>query len=219
MPSAPSSGGASQRAGAGSGGNAVGRIRAGAESGLVIVDEEHDGSYKQQETPRYHGRDVAIVRARRGRGGVGAWVGHAQHREPLQRGCRQVHTAAASRSVSRSDRCRKSKIVDMRVEFLETKRQATFSRKLLEEMEQRLGQGEQTMLLLNRRGFSSFMVCRACGERLPVRQLFGRADAPPAGPAHAVPHCGYAEKVPTACPKCGSDHIQFLGHRFGAGGG
>jgi primosomal protein N' (replication factor Y) len=99
----------------------------------------------------------------------------------------------------------------MRVEFLETKRQATFSRELLDQMRLRLGQGEQVMLLLNRRGFSSFMVCRACGERLlcencSVVLTHHRRDR-----RMLCHYCGFAAKVPATCPACGSDHIQFLG--------
>jgi primosomal protein N' (replication factor Y) len=102
-------------------------------------------------------------------------------------------------------------VVDMRAEFLETKKQATFSRALMEEMEARLKNGEQTMLLLNRRGFSSFMVCRQCGERMvcencSVVMTLHRRDR------RMLCHmCGFAEKVPVACPKCASEQIQFLG--------
>jgi primosomal protein N' (replication factor Y) len=102
-------------------------------------------------------------------------------------------------------------IVDMRVEFLETKRQATFSRSLMNEIAQRLGAGEQTMLLLNRRGFSSFMVCRKCGDRMMCENCsivltYHRSER------RMLCHmCGFAAKVPTICPKCSSDQIQFLG--------
>jgi primosomal protein N' (replication factor Y) len=102
-------------------------------------------------------------------------------------------------------------VVDMRVEFLETRRQATFSRKLLEEMRQRIAQGEQTILLLNRRGFSSFMVCRACGERLQCANCAVVLTHHKRDRRMLCHYCGYAEKVPTECPKCGSDYIQFLG--------
>jgi primosomal protein N' (replication factor Y) (superfamily II helicase) len=102
-------------------------------------------------------------------------------------------------------------IVDMRTEFLETKRQATFSRKLIEEMQRRLALGEQIMLLLNRRGFSSFMVCRACGERMlcancSVVLTWHKRDR-----RMLCHYCGYAEKVPARCPQCDSEYIQFLG--------
>jgi primosomal protein N' (replication factor Y) (superfamily II helicase) len=102
-------------------------------------------------------------------------------------------------------------VVDMRLEFLETRKQATFSRKLLEEMQQRLAHGEQTILLLNRRGFSSFMVCRACGERLQCANCAVVLTHHKRDRRMLCHYCGYAEKIPSECPKCGSDYIQFLG--------
>ena len=102
-------------------------------------------------------------------------------------------------------------LVDMRVEFLETRRQETFSRKLLEAISTRLADGEQTIILLNRRGFSSFVACRACGQRIEclncsVTLTFHRRDR-----RLLCHYCGYAEKVPAACPQCHSEHIYFLG--------
>jgi primosomal protein N' (replication factor Y) len=178
--------------------------------GLVIVDEEHDGSYKQQETPRYHGRDVAIVRARNANAVVvlGSATPSIETRYNSDHGrytILQLPERIAQRPMPQV------RIIDMRTEFLETKRQSTFSRALLEEMEARLKNGEQTILLLNRRGFSSFMVCRQCGERMlcencSVVLTLHRRDR------RMLCHmCGFAEKVPEACPKCGSDQIQFLG--------
>lgn len=178
--------------------------------GLVIVDEEHDGSYKQQETPRYHGRDVALVRAKEA--GAVAVLGSAtpsiESRYNAEAG-KYIRLAMPERIAQRP--LPRVEIVDMRQEFLETKTQATFSRKLIQEIEQRLAQREQSLLLLNRRGFSSFMVCRSCGERLPcsncsVTLTYHRRDR-----RMLCHYCGYAERVPTECPQCGSDHIQFLG--------
>jgi primosomal protein N' (replication factor Y) len=178
--------------------------------GLVIVDEEHDGSYKQQETPRYHGRDVALMRAKQA--GAVAVVGSAtpsiETRFNADSGkytMLRLPERIAQRPMPQVE------IVDMRTEFLETKRQAIFSRKLIEVMKGRLANGEQTMLLLNRRGFSSFMVCRACGERLEcvncsVVLTYHKRDR-----RMLCHYCGYAEKIPQECPKCGSDHIQFIG--------
>jgi primosomal protein N' (replication factor Y) len=178
--------------------------------GLVIVDEEHDASYKQQETPRYHARDVALMRAKEM--GAVALLGSAtpsvDSRYNADRGkytLLLLPERVAQRPLS------DVQILDMRLEFLETKRQATFSRKLLEAIEQRVAQGEQTILLLNRRGFASFMMCRACGERLQcvncsVVLTYHRRDK-----RMLCHYCGYAEKVPFECPHCGSDYIQFLG--------
>jgi primosomal protein N' (replication factor Y) (superfamily II helicase) len=178
--------------------------------GIIIVDEEHDGSYKQQETPRYHGRDVALVRAKEAGALVvlGSATPSVESRFNVEKG-KYVRLSMPERIGNRP--MPSVEVIDMRVEFLETKQQATFSRKLREEIERRLSQQEQVMLLLNRRGFSSFMVCRACGERLncvncAVSLTFHRRDR-----RMLCHYCGYAERVPERCPRCDSDHIQFLG--------
>jgi primosomal protein N' (replication factor Y) len=178
--------------------------------GLVIVDEEHDGSYKQQETPRYHARDVALMRAKEANAVavLGSATPSVESRFNADSGkytLLRLPDRIARRPMPQVE------LIDMRIEFLETKKQATFSRKLIDEMGLRLKQGEQTMLLLNRRGFSSFLVCRACGERMQcvncaVALTHHRRDR-----RMLCHYCGYAEKIPTECPKCGSDHIQFLG--------
>lgn len=178
--------------------------------GLIIVDEEHDGSYKQQENPRYHGRDVAVVRAKQ----LGACVvlGSAtpslESRYNAERGKYQL-LLMPERVGKRP--MPEVAIIDLREEFLETRQQATFSRKLLEQLQQRLEQGEQAMLLMNRRGFSSFVTCRSCGERVQcvncaVTLTFHRRER-----RLLCHYCNYAEPVPNTCPKCGSEYIQFLG--------
>ena len=178
--------------------------------GLVIIDEEHDGSYKQQETPRYHARDVALMRAKQADAiaVLGSATPSVESRFNSERGkytLLHLPERIAQRPLPQVQ------IVDMRVEFLETKRQATFSRKLVNEIQQRLDQGEQTMLLLNRRGFSSFMVCRACGERLQCANCSVVLTHHRRDRRMLCHYCGYAEKIPTTCPQCDSDYIQFLG--------
>jgi primosomal protein N' (replication factor Y) len=102
-------------------------------------------------------------------------------------------------------------IVDMRQEFLETRKHNTFSRALIEAIRERLSNNEQAMVLLNRRGFSSFVACRSCGTRVEcincaLTLTWHRRDR------RLLCHfCGYAEKVPTVCPKCQSEHIHFMG--------
>ncbi len=178
--------------------------------GLVIVDEEHDGSYKQQEAPRYHGRDVALMRAREANAVaiLGSATPSVESRYNAEKN-KYVHLRMPERIAKRPMPA--VEIVDMRAEFLETLQPATFSRKLCQEIGHRLAAGEQSMLLLNRRGFSSFMVCRSCGERLncincAVSLTFHRRDR-----RMLCHYCGHAERVPERCPRCGSDHIQFLG--------
>ncbi len=178
--------------------------------GLVIVDEEHDASYKQQQTPRYHGRDVALLRAKEAGAVVvlGSATPSVETRYNADHGkykMLQLPERIARRPLPSVE------ILDMRMEFLETKKQDTFSRKLLDEISQRLAQHEQTMLLLNRRGFSNFMLCRACGERLECANCSVVLTYHKRDRRMLCHYCGYAEKIPSQCPKCGSDYIQFVG--------
>ena len=178
--------------------------------GLIVVDEEHDQSYKQEETPRYNGRDVAIVRAQAARACVilGSATPSLETRYNAERG---KYTLLELPSRIEERPMPAVELIDMRTEFLETRKQATFSRRLLEAIAHRLDNGEQTIILLNRRGFSSFVACRACGERVQcancsVTLTFHRRDR-----RLLCHYCNYAERVPTHCPKCQSEHIYFLG--------
>ncbi len=178
--------------------------------GLIVVDEEHDQSYKQQETPRYHGRDVAIVRARDSGAVVvlGSATPSLESRYNAEHG-KYSHLRLPERIERRP--MPRVDVIDMRQEFLETHKHATFSRALIDAIAERLENGEQTMLMLNRRGFSSFLACRACGYRMEctncsVTLTYHRRDR-----RMLCHYCGYAARVPDACPKCESEYIQFLG--------
>jgi primosomal protein N' (replication factor Y) len=178
--------------------------------GLIVVDEEHDGSYKQEETPRYNGRDVAVVRAQQAGACVvlGSATPSLESRYNVERG---KYTLLELPGRVEERPMPMVELIDMRQEFLETRKQATFSRKLEEAIGQRLENGEQTIVLLNRRGFSSFVACRACGERVQcmncsVTLTFHKRDR-----RLLCHYCGYAEKVPSVCPKCSSEHIYFMG--------
>jgi len=178
--------------------------------GLIVVDEEHDGSYKQEETPRYNGRDVAIVRAQAAKACVilGSATPSLESRYNCQRGkytLLELPERIEQRPMPQVD------LIDMREEFLETRKQSTFSRRLLEAIGQRLENGEQTMLLLNRRGFSSFVACRACGERIQCRNCSVTLTYHRRERRLLCHYCNYAERVPSVCPKCQSEHIYFLG--------
>jgi len=178
--------------------------------GLILVDEEHDQSYKQQETPRYHGRDVAVVRARDAGAVIvlGSATPSLETRYNAEQGkyTRLVLPARIERRPMPQ-----VSIIDMRREFLETRKQATFSRALINAVTERLENGEQTMLLLNRRGFSSFVACRACGERLQcvnctVTLTYHKRDR-----RMLCHYCNYAAPVPDRCPRCLSEYLQFIG--------
>jgi len=178
--------------------------------GLIVVDEEHDGSYKQEETPRYNGRDVAIVRAQ----GAGACVvlGSAtpslESRYNAEKG---KYTLLELPGRIEARPMPEVTLIDMRQEFLETRKQDTFSRLLIEGLTGRVESGEQTIVLLNRRGFSSFVACRACGERVQCMNCSLTLTYHKRDRRLLCHYCGYAEKVPVACPKCQSDKIYFLG--------
>ena len=188
--------------------------------GLILVDEEHDGSYKQEETPRYHGRDVAVMRAKYNDAVVvlgsatpslESWQnserGRYQRIEMLQR--------VANRPLPTVE------LVDMRTEFRETAREDIFSRALVSETQATLDRGEQVIILLNRRGYSFTVLCRACGEKIECENcaIAMTYHKPVLGSdLHAHPgdrlechYCGFRRSVPKRCPKCESEHLYYLG--------
>jgi primosomal protein N' (replication factor Y) len=190
-----------------------------AKLGLVIVDEEHDSSYKQESTPRYHGRDVAVMRAKLA--GAAVVLGSAT---PSLETWHNAETgkyrriAMAERVMDRP--LPEVKLVDMRQEFQETGAEHLFSRALIEATQTTLERGEQAMILLNRRGYSFVVVCRACGEKLEcencsIALTYHKAamegDGRAAGQRLECHYCGYKKTVPKLCPKCESEYLYFLG--------
>ncbi len=178
--------------------------------GLIVIDEEHDHSYKQEETPRYNGRDVAIVRAQQTGACVvlGSATPSMESRHNADRG--RYRLLVLPERIERRP-LPAVELIDMRKEFLETREQATFSRRLLDAIQERLESGEQTMLLLNRRGFSSFVACRSCGARIQCRDCavtltYHRRDR-----RLLCHYCNYAAPVPSRCPSCKSEYIYFIG--------
>ena len=178
--------------------------------GLIIVDEEHDQSYKQEENPRYNGRDVAIVRARECNAAVvlGSATPSLETRYNAEKG---KYTLLSMPERIERRPMPEVHIVDMRQEFQETRKQGTFSRALAEAAQQCIDKGEQAMLLLNRRGFSTFVACRSCGERLQCQNCALTLTWHKRDKRMLCHVCGYSEPVPEICPKCTSEHIYFLG--------
>ena len=178
--------------------------------GLIVVDEEHDASYKQEENPRYNGRDVAIVRAQAADACVvlGSATPSLESRYNASSGkytLLEIPERIGDRPMPTV------KVVDMRQEFLETRKHAIFSRALIEAIRERLENNEQAMILLNRRGFATFVACRSCGSRVEcincsVTLTWHRRDR-----RLLCHYCGYAERVPSVCPKCQSEHVHFMG--------
>ncbi len=186
--------------------------------GLVIVDEEHDGSYKQEETPRYHGRDVAVMRAKLSDAVVvlGSATPSLESWANADKG-RYVRVEMRSRVADRP--LPAVELVDMRQEFRETGQEQLFSRRLVEETQTTLERGEQAIILLNRRGYSFVVMCRSCGEKVEcencaISMTYHKpvtGDVAQPGQRLECHYCGFRRGVPKACPKCGSEHLYFLG--------
>jgi primosomal protein N' (replication factor Y) len=178
--------------------------------GLVVVDEEHDASYKQDEYPRYNGRDLAIMRGKMA--GAVVVLGSAT---PSMESYRRA-TLGRYRLLRLPERIGSAglppvEIVDMRREFEEVGRESILSRRLLAALEDRLARGEQSLVLLNRRGFSTFALCRACGETINCRRCSIALTLHLRERRLRCHYCDDARKVPDACPACGSPYLHFGG--------
>ena len=188
--------------------------------GLIVVDEEHDSSYKQEETPRYHARDVAVMRAKLAQATV--VLGSATPSlESWQNTLRGKYTRIDMKERVANRPLPAVELVDMRREFQETGQENIFSRALVAETQATLDRREQVIILLNRRGYSFVVMCRGCGEKLDCENCaiaLTYHKQLPEGDAHAhagqrleCHYCGYRRPVPKACPKCESEHLYFLG--------
>jgi primosomal protein N' (replication factor Y) len=186
--------------------------------GLVVVDEEQDSSYKQESMPRYHARDVAVMRAKLA--GAAVVLGSAT---PSLETWHNATTGKYQRIEIRErvmDRpLPEVRLVDMRQEFQETGEEHLFSRALIEQTKETLDRGEQAIILLNRRGYSFVVVCRACGVKLEcencsIALTYHKAlpgDGQAAGQRLECHYCGYKKTVPRRCPSCESEYLYFLG--------
>ena len=178
--------------------------------GLIVVDEEHDGSYKQEETPRYHARSVAVVRAQR----AGALVVLGSATPSLE--SYQNVRAGRYRCVVMAERVGRRpmasvEVVDMRKEMAEEGADIVLSRVLREALSGVLGSGEQALILLNRRGYASAVLCRQCGRTLEcpncsVALTFHRA----AGRARCH-YCNYGVVNPSTCKHCAGPYLETVG--------
>ena len=188
--------------------------------GLIIVDEEHDSSYKQEETPRYHGRDVAVMRAKfleipvilgSATPSLESWSNAEKGRYSLI----EMRQRVANRPMPAVE------LVDMRTEFQQTGQENLFSRPLLLQAQATLDRGEQAIILLNRRGYSFVAMCRSCGDKIQcencsISMTFHKHlnnDTSIAQPGERLQchYCGFRRSVPKICPTCQSEHLYYLG--------
>jgi primosomal protein N' (replication factor Y) len=178
--------------------------------GLIVVDEEHETSYKQEEAPRYHARDVAVVRAKMEQCAVllgTATPSLESYHNAVQQKYRLLNLT------QRVDDCQMPlmRIVDLRLERRKERVAAILSEKLRQAITARLEKNEQTILFLNRRGFSTSLLCSNCGEarncpNCSVALTFHR------GAARLTCHlCGHTAAVPKKCPACSQDALIYSG--------
>ena len=179
--------------------------------GLVIVDEEHDSSYRQNESPFYNARDVAVMRASlvNAVAVLGSATPSLESYHNAQAGkyhYLQLENRIGNRPLARAE------LIDMREVFKKAGKDVVLSPELATAIEETHAKGEQSIVLLNRRGFSQFVLCRSCGERLRCKNCditltYHRRDA------RLVCHyCGFTAATPRVCPFCESEFLYFIGH-------
>lgn len=180
--------------------------------GLVIVDEEHENSYKQEEAPRYHARDVAIMRGQME--GATVLLGSATPSMESYYNCKKSKYALLELPERADDKKMPFvRVVDMRQTLRKGKVIPIFSPQLTDAIAHRLERGEQTILFLNRRGYSTSLQCPVCGQvagcpNCSISLTYHRQDQ-----KLACHICGHTESVPAACPnpKCRNPEIRYAG--------
>lgn len=178
--------------------------------GLIILDEEHVDSYKQDSPPYYHAREVAIFRARHFGAKVvlGSATPSLESKARAQKGV--YGFALMSRRVNEAP-LPPVKIVDLRDRSIMMKNDNVFSKTLVDAIRDRLVKKEQVMLLLNRRGYSSFTRCASCGHEFACPSCKGNLTYHKEDGLLKCHHCGHVELYPETCPECGSSEIQRIG--------
>ncbi|CAN5803456.1 primosomal protein N' [soil metagenome] len=178
--------------------------------GLVIVDEEHESTYRQADSPHYHGRDTAIVRAQKesavvilGSATPSLESFHNAHTGKYR--CLRLQSRIANRAMA------EARMIDMREVFERHKQPRVFSDDLLEAINDTHRRKEQAIILLNRRGYSSFVLCRSCGETIKcpncdVTLTYHRNER-----VILCHYCNHRETAPHRCPSCKGEYIYYIG--------
>ena len=179
---------------------------------LIVVDEEHDTSYKQEETPRYHGRDVAVMRGKLSNAAVvlGSATPSLESYHNAQRGKYQL---IELRERVEQRPLPKVEILDMRSEFQQKNKEeeVLFSAGLTQAIRERLARGEQAMVLLNRRGYAPVVLCSSCGQTVQCENCAIALTHHKRDHKLECHYCGFKRAVPKVCPKCASEYIYFIG--------
>jgi primosomal protein N' (replication factor Y) (superfamily II helicase) len=178
--------------------------------GLIIVDEEQENSYKQEETPRYHGRDVAIVRAKLE--GALALLGSATPSMESYYHARNGKYELLTLASRVGDRALANvEIVDLREEFQQTHQTSPISAKLHAGIQECLANGTQALVLINRRGYSWSVLCRSCGASIQCVNCSISMTHHKQRNRLECHYCGSLQAIPKVCPKCQSKYVYFFG--------
>jgi primosomal protein N' (replication factor Y) len=178
--------------------------------GIIVVDEEHEASYRQQESPYYNGRDTAVMRALKERAVVvlGSATPSLESFHNARAGkyrYLQLPNRVANRALASAE------IIDMRSVFTSAGKQQPLSPQLLDAIEETHARGEQSIVLLNRRGYSSFVLCRSCGERMQCPQCDVTLTYHQRERSLICHYCDHRRRPPTECPSCKGKYIYFVG--------
>jgi len=178
--------------------------------GLIIVDEEQESSYKQEETPRYHGRDVAIVRAKMEN--ALALLGSATPSMETYHHARSGKYELLSLTQRVADRALPGvEILDLREEFKQTHQTSPISSALRKGIEECLALQTQALILINRRGYSWSVICRSCGASVQCANCSISLTHHKYRNRLECHYCGYTQSIPKKCPKCDSQYVYFFG--------
>lgn len=178
--------------------------------GLIVVDEEHERTYKQEEDPRYNARDVAIKRGEIE--GALVILGSATPSIESYYSAKQGIYKLIKLTKRIDDRpLAKVRIVNLKEEIKKYQRMLTFSPALLARIKERIQKKEQVILFLNRRGFSPFIICRHCGFVIRCQHCTTALTYHQLGDRLICHTCGFTELVPKNCPECKDPHIRFGG--------
>jgi len=177
--------------------------------GIIIIDEEHEASYKQEENPRYHARDIAIFRGEYHKCPV--ILGSATPTlESFARSSKGVYRLLTLKERVNERPLPTVEIVDLREELRKGNR-SMFSTSLFDKLTTRLERKEQSVLLLNKRGYSSFVMCRDCGFVISCHHCDISLTYHRTSNQLKCHYCGFETQMPQECPECCSNHIRYFG--------
>ncbi len=178
--------------------------------GLIIVDEEHDASYRQHDAPFYNARDAAVMRANLA--GAAIVLGSATPSlESFQNARAEKYQYLQLQKRIENRPLAKAELIDMREVFRQTGKDVTLSPQLIKAIEDVHAKGEQSIILLNRRGFSQFVLCRTCGESLRCKNCDITLTYHKRDSQLVCHYCSHRVGVPKKCPFCQSDFLYFIG--------